>query len=266
MLHIDYSVSKGNGGYSQGRMNFSTAANLGDCMFTCQFLRRLGGEHRFFCRPEWIVAVQELMLDTLIVIDDIANRPADAHDTWMANARFEQSGVFYPHAGDIIGFICNYLNHCGGLAGTPAPLFTDKAQFLFDLPRSNARIPHFDILVVNAQPTSGQVPNFDNARLNDLIGRLAQHYSVVCTNETTAKNALVLDASIMRIAEYSKHCTLIIGVATGPIWLTFNTHNAGTPRHILLSPQHLDYGPTVPIKNHARVESVEQKLEETGWL
>jgi hypothetical protein len=247
-------------------MNFSTSSNLGDCCWAAQFLRRLGGEHNFYCRADWLGPIREFMSDTNISIDDINNRPADAHDTWIANARFEEKGVHYRHDGDIVGFIVDYFNHLGGVCGTPAPTFTSREQFLFDLPRSNARIPHFDILMVNAQPTSGQVPNFDNAKLNDLIGRLAQHYSVVCTTPTTAKNALVLDASILRIAHYSMRCSMIIGVATGPIWLTFNTQNAGTPRHILLSPQHLDYGPTVPIMNHCSVESIEQALAKDNWI
>lgn len=248
-------------------MTFSTSSHIGDCLWAMQFLRRLGGQHAFYCPPEYLGQLRELMADTEIVLEDVNARPPGTEDVWIANARFEHQGVFY-HQGynDIIGFIIDYFNHMGGVAGMPHPLFANREHFLFDLPRSNARIPHFDILMVNAQPTSGQVPEFCNAQLNELIGRLAQHYSVVCTNPTTAKNALVLDASILRIGHYSQHCGLIIGVATGPLWLTFNTQNRGTPRHVLLAPQHLDYGPTVPIQSHGNVTGLTQALEATGWL
>jgi len=247
-------------------MNFSTSANLGDCLWCLQFLRRLGGHHAFYCKSEYMGQLRELMADTLVEIGDVNDRPPDSEDCWIANARFEQQGVRYGSTLNIIAFVQQYMNHLGGLAGTPAPVFTDPKQFLFELPRPNFRVPQFDVLVVNAQPTSGQVPEFDNAHLNDLIARLAIHYSVITTNPTTARNALTYDATILRIAELSCHCSLIIGVATGPIWATFNTRNASTPRHILLSPQWLDYGPTVPIANHANVNSVQAALERTGWL
>lgn len=201
-----------------------------------------------------------------ITIDDVNVRPPDSIDTWIANAQFESKGVFYQYSGDIIALILNYFNHVGGLAGTASPLFTAKEQFLFDLPHRGNSYPAFDVLVVNAQPTSGQVPGFDNAALNDLIGKLALRRSVVCTNPTTALNAMTYCGSIRRIAELSMHCRLIVGVATGPIWATFNTQNRSVPRHILLAPQHLDYGPTVPITNHADVLGVEEALMKEGWL
>ncbi len=165
----------------------------------------------------------------------------------------------------IIGFVLNYLNHLGGMCGTPAPVFTDREQFLFDIPRGH-RIPQFDILVVNAQPTSGQVPEFDNAQMNDLITKLALHNSVICTNPTTAKNALTADCSILRIGQMAQRCSLIVGVATGPIWTTFNRQNRHVRRHILLSPMRLDYGPAVPIACHANMASVEAALQSEGWL
>lgn len=235
-------------------------------MFVCSFLRRMGGQHNFYCRSEWLAQVRELMADTQVAIDDVNVRPSDSVDCWIANAQFEHRGVHYGSTLDIIDFVMNYMNHLGGLSGTPAPVFTSREQFLFDLPHRGLGMPIYDVLVVNAQPTSGQVPDFDNAALNTLIGRLAESRSVICTNPTTAINALTYCGSIRRIGELSMRCRLIIGVATGPIWTTFNTQNRSTPRHILLAPQWLDYGPTVPITNHINVASVDAALQLEGWL
>lgn len=247
-------------------MNFSTAAHGGDCAWSLRMLMQLGGEHNFYCQPEYLDALREAMAHTHIQIHDISQRPADAIDTWIANAQFEDKGVFYQDQGDIMGFVLNYMNHVGGKCGTPAPLFTNREQFLFDVPPPTDRMAHYDILVVNAQPCSGQVLGFDNAELNALIERLATRNSVICTNPTTAKNALVVNASLLRIAHLSQRCGCIIGIATGPLWLTFNRANRTTPRHVLLNPMHLDYGPTVPITNHLTVASIEQAMFKGGWL
>lgn len=76
-------------------MNFSTSANIGDCLWACQFLRRLGGEHHFYVKDAYVEQLAPLMADTAHEIRPISTWPGDGIDCWIANGRYEHKGCYY---------------------------------------------------------------------------------------------------------------------------------------------------------------------------
>jgi len=121
-------------------------------------------------------------------------------------------------------------------------VFTHPADLLFDYPAIQKdvtrRLPvgyqleKFDILFINSRPCSGQCLAYDDVNYFDpLIEELAKRYCLICTQKPASPGAFGIrcttdtEMTISEIGALSLRCNYIIGVATGPLWPTFNIWN-----------------------------------------
>lgn len=243
----------------------SANAHLGDCLWHANILRHIGGKHTFYAPSVYMPELSECLEGTEIEVKDILHSPADALSTWIACGRFESQGVRYDNQTDLVAYLLQWANAIGRECGEPKTLFRQRQDMLCTFPaiQRDVDAPAFDVLVVNAQPLSGQCPQFDNAELNALIERLATKHRVLCTNPNTA-GAPTIQISICGIGNLANRAKIVVAVSTGASACAHNIF--GEPRTLLLlAPIVLDYGRT-NLSHFNNVSEVTEQLKAEGWL
>lgn len=242
-------------------MNVSCGAHLGDCLWIANMLSKIPEHHVFSLPKEYHDEMGELLAGLDIELTSIEEMSEECrqNDCWIANGRFSQShGLNYQNDIDIIGFVMKYMNAQCEVSGH-APVFNERRDFLCSFPAiGNYTHPiRTGILVINADPQSGQCAGYSNSEMDDICTKLFKKRHPVME----IKNHSMTLADIARVSLISR---LIIGAATGPLWATFNIWNKDAQRIVLLEPQRLDYG--IPVRHAANAAQVEEILKETGWL
>ncbi len=244
-------------------MNVSCATgHLGDQLWIGIMLSKIPEHHVFAMPKEYHPQMIELFEGLDIEVIDVEGMPEECatNDCWIANGR---TGLRYDDPIDILGFVRRYMNaHCS-LAGI-APVFDKPEDFLCSFPsiKNNWIMPGGHILAVNCDPLSGQCPQYSRNEFDEILEKLAMRHKVICTNPTS--KAPCGNFSLAEIGSISTNAKLIIGIASGPLPVTFNIFNKETPRHIFLDPMKLDYGR--PLECHANAASMVQALKLEGWL
>ena len=103
-----------------------------------------------------------------------------------------------------------------------------REDLLFEYPALNAPVPiEFDYLIINALPQSGQLPDFDAQFFKNRVRNLLNEGFSVITTNPTGMGLCTLDHhfTVTDIGVLSNGCKHIEGVATGPMWTTFNIFN-----------------------------------------
>jgi hypothetical protein len=239
--------------------------HLGDAVWHAIILRKIGGHHTFYVPQPYMRCINECLEGTDIEVKDMAGAPADALSAWIACGRFESHGVRYQHQTDIVHYLLQWANAIGRECGEPRTLFQQRQDMLCRFPaiQRDIEAPEFDVLVVNAQPLSGQCPQFDNREMNTLIVMLAEKHKVLCTN-TVEVDAPVIDTSICGIGNLANRAKLVVAVSTGASACIHNKF-AETRTMLLLAPIVLDYARSnMSHFNNCREVEIALRLE--GWL
>lgn len=223
-------------------------------------MSRLHGPHVLCCKPEYVQALQELVIGTDITVEDLNRVRPSSFDAWIASGAFESEGVRYRDDIDIMGFVQRYFNAMGRAAGLGEP-FPTREGMLCEWPAIwSSRGDQFrGILVINADPKSGQCPAYSSSEMDALIQNMEAAGHSVCAIEGA-------DLSLVQIGALSIHAKLIVGCATGPWWPTLNTWNKSTQRICMLDPMRLDYGQGVPIVHAKNAMDVQLIMKGMGFL
>lgn len=242
-------------------MIFSTSANLGDCLWALVALRRLGGEHTFYCKPEYVADLAELMGDTQTSVKPLSEATELGIDTWIANGQFEPEGVQWMHQNDIMGFVGDYFNALG-VRHFGRKTFESRHDMLWDsraIIDALPTVPHPGVLVVNSDPMSGQTPQYSRDEMNALLVHIGHDYGgCVATSVIHRPNY-----SLAQIAAMSLTAHTIIAVANGPHWPTWNVWNKKARRIILLdNGMFLDFHTGCRMDHCANAGQVFEKLKE----
>lgn len=242
-------------------MIFSGGANLGDCTWALIALRRLGGEHTFYCKPEYVDNLAELMNDTQISVKPLGESTDLGQDTWIANGSFEPEGVVWRHQNDIMGFVGDYFNALG-MRYFGRKAFEKREDMLWDssaIIDALPDVPHPGVLVINSDPMSGQCPHYSRDEMNALLVHIgAQWGGCVATNVLNRPNYTLAQIAAMSITAHT-----IIAVANGPHWPTWNKWSRKARRIILLdNGMHLDFGIGCHVDYCANAAQVFERLRE----
>lgn len=246
-------------------MNVSCGAHLGDIIWIANMLSKLPEHHVFSMPKEYHREMNELLagLDIELTTIEEMSDECRANDCWIANGRFEQShGLRYQNDIDIIGFVMKYMNAQCEVSGH-APVFNERQDFLCSFPalESDVGYPTYDVMMIVADPKSGQCPQYSGSEMEKLRETLIKSMLTVAT---ASQKMYGNEYTIRDTGSFSIEARLIIGPATGPLWATFNIWNKDAQRIVLLEPQRLDYG--IPVRHAANAAQVEEILKETGWL
>lgn len=207
--------------------------HLGDHLLHLLYLRRLAIRHpeqkfvhaaAFVYLPQLIEVVADLANISLI---DLEYRPSQSEDVWKNRDDYY---LGHPKFYDFTGYYIEFFERISNILGFENPIKT-SADFLFDYPAiKKIQRSDVDFLVINSSPMSGQFDGYSSDHFNWLIGLLLERgYSLLTTAPTpydipctqTQQPAL----SVSAIGGASLSCKYIVGVATGPIWPTFNVWN-----------------------------------------
>ena len=205
--------------------------HLGDQLVHLHYLRKVCENHPHLefthhCNPKHHEQLRPLIEDMPIEISDLYIPPG-AINAWIGHANF-----FYEHPdrADWVKFMLAWFERLSFVLEVPSPIAC-REDLLFEYPLLNEPLyAQFDYLIINAAPASNQLPKytpeFFNNRVRDLLN--AGH-TVITTNPTgMCTSTLEMQMDVTRIGALSKGCKFIEGVATGPMWTTFNVFNLDT--------------------------------------
>lgn len=226
--------------------------HLGDNLLHLHFLRKCAAAYpsqqfHHYCPPTHFSQLHALTadLDNLTLFNLPTGVPA-------INAWRGAGGWWYtqPNRNDFVGVHLAWFRHLAAAMGIESPL-KEPRDLLFDYPA--LRLPKLDggiapILVINSPPHSGQFQEFSLDGFDHLIRLLLDaghqvvstapslHAGVECTQD---RHWTVTD-----IGRFSQRCRAVIGVATGPLWPTFNIWMpADAPRLLFLDAEYINLAP-----------------------
>lgn len=251
--------------------------HLGDNLVVLNFLRRLAFDypkHEFvhaanLCHIPQLADVVKDVPNIRIV--DIEARDKNSLDLWKnAGAGTPQGGFWegHPLKEDFVWFHVAWFSHVTQIMGLDNPI-KRASSLLFNFPalvdsEHILRDQRFDFLFINSRPCSGQLPAYDSIDYFDgLITKLvAAGHNVVCTQPTEVEGVTCtkdVGLTVAQIGNISIHTPYIVGVATGPMWPTFNVWNQASVklRLILLEGENLNIDPeAVQVTNIQRATEV----------
>ena len=145
------------------------------------------------------------------------------------NAWIGRNNYFYNHPlrENWVAFHLDWFDHLSDLLEIASPI-ASRDDLLFDYPALNVPIPiTFDYLIINSPPLSNQLPSYDPEFFNKRVRKLLNEGKSVITTHPTGMgmSTLEMKLDVSGIGALSKYCKHIEGVATGPMWTTFNIFN-----------------------------------------
>lgn len=227
------------------------AYHLGDNLVHLHFLRKMAARYPEETFAHW--ANPQHVPQLMPLVEDVPNLTLlPEMDSKAINAWRGDGGFFYghPHRNDFVKFHLDWFGYIAGKMGLESPI-QDAGDMLFDYPALERAVNEcevkespYDFLVINSFPHSGQLRGFNPHSFEQLIHRLnGRGYSVVTTYPAGVPVTSTHDGqrglSVTAIGGLSVHCRSIVGVATGPIWTTFNIWNRETPRIIMLDDERI---------------------------
>lgn len=217
--------------------------HLGDNLVVLHFLRKLAlanpaREFIHAVEPCYIEALNPLIADVdNVSIIKIEDKFSDSFDIWKNAGAGTPAGGFWdnhPYKNNHVMFHASWFSFLANNWGLDNPI-TRSSDMLFDYPALLDDELKFDpapcdVLVVNSQPCSGQLLAYDKVEYFDpLLEQLAaKGLRVVCTQKTEVQGVSCttdFGLSVTDIGHISLRTRIIVGVATGPLWPTFNVWN-----------------------------------------
>jgi len=202
--------------------------HLGDNLVHLNFLRMAcmanpDLEVVHHCNPAHVGQLLPLTEGVAIQLADLYVPPGSIN-AWIGHANF-----FYEHPlrHDWVNFHLAWFDRLSSVMEIANPMAC-REDFLFDYPALHCVFADpFDYLIINSPPQSGQLPDytpdFFNKRVRNLLN---EGKSVITTHPTgMCKSTLEEGFDVTAIGSLSKYCSHIEGVATGPMWTTFNIFN-----------------------------------------
>ena len=204
--------------------------HLGDQLVHLNYLREVckqnpGIEFTHHCNPQHHDQLKPLCEGLQLHLDNLSIPPGSVN-SWIGRENF-----FYNHplAKDWVAFHLAWFDHLSDLLEVSNPLACIE-DFLFDYPELAKPFYNdfeFDYLLINSPPNSGQLPDFNPQYFVNRAKELADQGLKVITTHPTGVTLCTLDErfTVTDIGRLSIHCKHIEGVATGPMWTTFNIFN-----------------------------------------
>lgn len=254
---------------------FHSYANYGDNFWHLNYLRRLAEKYpdiRFtHCpKPELLGQLGEVTADLPnIELRSVVDRLPGSIDAWIGAESYiwSQPGANTEH----IPFMMGWFQHLSKKIGLESPI-TEPVHLLLNYPallRRTGLSKRYDFLIINAAPTSGQFRDYSEAKMTAFVDKLHQRHKVIATGKCDVPGLLTAqdhNLSLTDIGSISLLCDRIVGVATGPIWPTFNiwNHHRCPNRIMMLDREYLRHDEHC---QHARsIGEAEDMLKEANLL
>jgi hypothetical protein len=120
--------------------------------------------------------------------------------------------------------------------GIDTSLF-QKEDYLLDIhEKLDDKFKNVDILMLNAEPQSGQLTAYNKGQFDELARALNQKYRIVTTSLVDASIPCSMEAglALQDIGAISTHAKYVFGVNSGPLIPCFNSHAKANVRKWIL--------------------------------
>ena len=202
--------------------------HLSDNLIHLNYLRKICEQepHLDFvhhCHPQYHSQLLPLTEGVSIILDNLTIPPGSVN-SWIGRDNYFFN---HPLKRNWVQFHMDWFDHLSNLLEVSSPIAC-KEDLLFDYPalKEPARY-QFDLLMVNAPPQSGQLPDFTPEFFKKRVMDLSNEGLKVITTHPTGIVPSTLEShyTVTDIGILSKGVQLIEGVATGPMWTTHNLFN-----------------------------------------
>lgn len=202
--------------------------HLGDNLVHLNFLRRACKENpelevTHHCNPAHVGQLLPLTDGLPIHLADLYVPPG-AINAWIGHANFYYE---HPQRNDWVLFHLAWFDRLSSVMEILNPMAC-RDDFLFEYPALNAPTTYdFDYLIINSQPQSNQLYDYNPDFFQNRVRNLVNEGVKVVTTAPTGMCPCTLDHhfTVTDIGVLSKYVKHIEGVATGPMWTTFNIFN-----------------------------------------
>lgn len=191
----------------------------------------------------------------------------NSRDAWKNAGRYWES---HPMKNDWVEFSLQHFARLSWEMGLLNPIEC-TSDLLFDYPalRSNEfRASRFDMLIVNSSPLSNQIPSFNLAEMENLVGELTQRHNCIVTAPTrfNVPCTQTQNMSVTQIGDLSRFCRYIVMVSTGPSWTTLNVFNQESVEYRLIILDRERINLSANTDHASTVEAARQALMKRGLL
>jgi len=202
--------------------------HLGDNLIHLNYLRKVCEQDSdmdfvHHCHPQYHSQLQPLCEGVSILLADLSIPPGSIN-AWIGRDNFFHN---HPLRRQWAQFHMEWFDHLSDLLEVSSPIAC-KEDLLFEYPalREQSRY-EFDLLVINAPPQSGQLPDFNADFFKKRVMELTNEGLKVITTHPTGIVPSTLEShyTVTDIGVLSKGVQLIEGVDTGPMWTTHNIFN-----------------------------------------
>jgi len=202
--------------------------HLGDNLIHLNYLRRVCEQnpHLEFihhCHTQYHSQLVPLCEGLPILLKDLAIPPG-AINAWIGRENYFHN---HPLRRKWAQFHMEWFDRLSDDLEVPCPIATPE-DLLFDYPALKEPCRYeFDLLVINAPPQSGQLPDFSAEFFKNRVRELANEGLKVITTHPTGYVPSTLENhyTVTDIGILSKGVQCIEGVDTGPMWTTHNIFN-----------------------------------------
>ena len=202
--------------------------HLGDNLVHLNYLRKVCEqnpdlEFTHHCNLQHHSQLTPLLEDVPISLQGLSIPPG-ALNAWIGYKNF-----FYNHQdrSNWVVFHLDWFNYLSDRLEVSNPIAC-RDDLLFDYPALNAPTRYeFDYLIINSPPQSGQLPDYTPDFFSKRVKDLANEGHKVVTTYPTGLVPCTLEHhfTVTDIGVLSNGVKHIEGVATGPMWTTFNKFN-----------------------------------------
>ena len=166
----------------------------------------------------------------------IETNKGSINEIWMKNtvdniSAWDNFSQYFAH---LYSYILRTINLDD--KGIDTSLF-QKEDYLLDIhEKLDDKFKNVDILMLNAEPKSGQFTAYNKAQLDELARALSQKYRVVTTSLVDASIPCSMQAglALQDIGAISTHAKYIFGLNSGPLIPCFNSHAKASVRKWIL--------------------------------
>lgn len=229
------------------------AFHLGDQVLHLLFLRRLSEQnpavHFKHAAPRrFLDQLFPLIQGARIGLVALEGSGPIGHNAWRGADGFWYA---HPHRHDFVRANIDWFERLAHQMGFLNPIQSPD-DFLWDFSHvatsasewpSPVRPELQRILFINSEPHSGQFAGFDRSALELLARALWYQGHSVFTTQWIQGPKQTHPRDVAQIGHLARDATMIIGVATGPLWTTYTTQNRHATRLLLLDHERVHIAP-----------------------
>jgi hypothetical protein len=234
LMYRNTNIIRGSEGFQEKKeFHFYNTSHYGDSILNLKFFYNISEKMKennimiHYYYGEWIKNVSELERYTdsaSMTLHPYSEHPESAIELWMKNPVNGISGGDF--ANYYNAFYANILKIIGlEDKGIDTSLYQKEDYLLTIYEGLDDKYKDIDILIINAEPKSGQF-EYNKNDFDTIIKKLSEKYRVVTTSPSSSEIPCTMNdkLALQDIGAISTHAKYIFAIHSGPLIPCFNLH------------------------------------------